>query len=420
MAERLSSTDALGGQLFDRYGQSLFTYCLLMLDSADLAAVAVHDSILVAVSHAEQLSRVPDVRTWLFAIARNECRRARHNTAPSAASGRGGWRPRADDPTAPVWQALARLGWAPRELLLLTAQQGLSYRQLANVLGVPARTARRDTNRAHHRLELTLGAALRIRPGTGRHGMRRQITAALATTPTPAVPTELSRTIRSSCRVPPRVLYFGGRAGRFEPNGFPRPWDRRRFGRVPVGRGVLAGCALALPLAAVAADAADQPPYAPPVHAAPSIPRTEAAVPPSGAPSTSATPKHSPTPSHSPSHHPSSAPPSATTPSAAAPSTAVPSVSATFASNSTLTCGAQWSGTARATVTGAPARSATVVWSANGSTHTVGMTAVGDNTFEADVSGLPSRTTVHWSVRVSTGPATASSTEQTATQSCVL
>jgi RNA polymerase sigma-70 factor (ECF subfamily) len=421
MAERSAPTDVVGGQLFDRYGQSLFTYCLLMLDSADLAGVAVHDTILVAVSHAEQLRRVPDVRTWLFAVARNEVRRARMNLPPDATADPSGFRPRPDHPSAPVWQAMMRLGWEPRELLLLTAQQGLSYRQLANVLGVPAGAARRDTNRAHHRLELTLAAALGVRPGGQRGPLRRQITAALATTPTPAVPSELSRTIRSSCRVPPRVLYFGGRAGRFETNGFPRAWDRRRFGGVPVGRGLLAGCALVLPLIAVAADATDQP-AAPPVHAAPDHHRTEAAPLPTGPAATSPTAKPSATPSHpAASHKPSSAPPTAGASSrAAAQPPAGPSVSATFAANSTLTCNPQWSGTATATVSGATARSADLLWTANGSTHAVAMTASDASHFQANVTGLPRGTTVHWSVRVTTAAATASSTEQTATQSCVL
>jgi DNA-directed RNA polymerase specialized sigma24 family protein len=419
-AERSAPTDALGGQLFDRYGQSLFTYCLLMLDSADLAGVVVHDSILVAVSHAADLTRVPDVRTWLFAVARNEVRRARLSLPPDASADPSGFRPRDDHPSAPVWQAMQRIGWEQRELLLLTAQQGLSYRQLANVLGVPARAARRDTNRAHHQLELTLGAVLGVRPGTAQRGaLRRQITAALATTPTPAVPTELSRTIRSSCRVPPRVLYFGGRAGRFEANGFPRPWDRRRFGGLPVGRGVLAGCALVLPLVAVAADATDQP-TASPVQAAPDRHPSVSAPLPTGPAATSPTAKPTPSRSHpAASHKPSATPSSAGASSAAAPPAAGTSVSATFAANSTLTCNPEWSGTATATVSGGRATAATLLWTADGTSHTVAMTATDTTHWQATVNGLP-RGTVRWSVQVTTSAGPASSTEQTATQSCVL
>lgn len=423
MTERPVPADALGGQLFDRYGQSLFTYCLLMLDSAEQAAVAVHDSVLVAVSHAAQLKRVPDPRTWLFAIARNEVRRVRLNQPLNVPAGSSGFRPRADHPSAPVWQAIQRVGWEQRELLLLTAQQGLSYRQLANVLGIPARAARRETNRAHHHLELTLSAALGTRPGNAaqRGALRRQITAALATTPTPAVPSELSRRIRSSCRIPPRVLYFGGRAGRFEKKGFPRPWDRRRLGGVPLGRGALAGCALVLPLIAVAADATGQP--STPVRAAPRLHRTEAAPLPSATASASPTAKPSARPSHraSASQHPSSAPPS-TGPSsrpAAPPATRI-GVSATFAADSTtLTCTPQWSGTATATVSGGSASSAELLWTAGGTTHPVPMTATDATHWQVNVSNLP-QGSVSWRV-IATGPtSSASSGERTASQSCTL
>ena len=60
---------------YDRYAAALYGYCHWMLhDSAD-AAEALQDTFVVAAATLSELSEPSKLRPWLFALARNECRR---------------------------------------------------------------------------------------------------------------------------------------------------------------------------------------------------------------------------------------------------------------------------------------------------------------------------------------------------------
>ena len=60
---------------YDRYAAALYGYCHWMLhDSAD-AAGALKDTFVIAAATLSDLSEPSKLRPWLFALARNECRR---------------------------------------------------------------------------------------------------------------------------------------------------------------------------------------------------------------------------------------------------------------------------------------------------------------------------------------------------------
>ena len=60
---------------YDRYAAALYGYCHWMLhDSAD-AAEALKDTFVIAAATLGDLSEPAKLRPWLFALARNECRR---------------------------------------------------------------------------------------------------------------------------------------------------------------------------------------------------------------------------------------------------------------------------------------------------------------------------------------------------------
>ena len=60
---------------YDRYAAALYGYCHWMLhDSAD-AAGALKDTFVIAAATLSDLSDPSKLRPWLFALARNECRR---------------------------------------------------------------------------------------------------------------------------------------------------------------------------------------------------------------------------------------------------------------------------------------------------------------------------------------------------------
>ena len=83
---------------YDRYAAALYGYCHWMLhDSAD-AAGALKDTFVIAAATLRDLSEPSELRPWLFALARNECRRrirpmsaARDEEEAGAATSRPMW-----------------------------------------------------------------------------------------------------------------------------------------------------------------------------------------------------------------------------------------------------------------------------------------------------------------------------------------
>ena len=60
---------------YDRYAAALYGYCHWMLhDSAD-AAESLQDTFVLAAATLSDLPEPSKLRPWLFALARNECRR---------------------------------------------------------------------------------------------------------------------------------------------------------------------------------------------------------------------------------------------------------------------------------------------------------------------------------------------------------
>jgi len=72
-------------EAYDRYAMPLYTYCRSMLREPADAADAVQDTFLVATAKLRDLREPAKLRSWLYAVARNEClRRLRAGAALSA------------------------------------------------------------------------------------------------------------------------------------------------------------------------------------------------------------------------------------------------------------------------------------------------------------------------------------------------
>ena len=72
-------------EAYDRYAMPLYSYCRSMLREPADAAEAVQDTFLVAAAKLRDLRDPGQLRSWLYAVARNEClRRLRAGTARAA------------------------------------------------------------------------------------------------------------------------------------------------------------------------------------------------------------------------------------------------------------------------------------------------------------------------------------------------
>src|SRR5260370_23605030 len=64
-------------EAYDRYAESLYGYCGWMLGESDRAADTVQDTFAIAAANLRGLRDPRRLRSWLYAVARNECRRHR-------------------------------------------------------------------------------------------------------------------------------------------------------------------------------------------------------------------------------------------------------------------------------------------------------------------------------------------------------
>ena len=162
-------------EAYDRYAMPLYSYCRSILREPADAADAVQDTFLVATAKLRDLRDRARLRSWLYAVARNEClRRLRAGTALSALE------EAADIPaeTAEVGTATER---AEVQQLVRAAIQGLNPDQrdvielsliaeldgdeLAGALGVSRNHAHALLSRARSQLERSLGALIVARTG---------------------------------------------------------------------------------------------------------------------------------------------------------------------------------------------------------------------------------------------------------------
>src|SRR5262245_12026345 len=162
-------------EAYDRYATPLYSFCRTMLREPADAADAVQDTFVIAAPRMSGLRDPERLRSWLYAVARNEClRRLRAGSlhasieeAPDVtdeAADVGADVERADL-RALVSDALGGVGPAEREVLELQLRQGLSAGEVASVLGVSRNHAHALLSRARDQLATSLGALVVARTG---------------------------------------------------------------------------------------------------------------------------------------------------------------------------------------------------------------------------------------------------------------
>ena len=162
-------------EAYDRYAMPLYSYCRSILREPADAADAVQDTFLVATAKLRDLRDRARLRSWLYAVARNEClRRLRAGTAlsaleeaadiPAEAAEIGVAAERADVQQL-VRAAIDGLNPGERDVIELSLIQELDGAELADALGVSRNHAHALLSRARSQLERSLGALIVARTG---------------------------------------------------------------------------------------------------------------------------------------------------------------------------------------------------------------------------------------------------------------
>lgn len=168
-------------EIYDRYADRLYDYCVGLLGDRDAAADCVHDAFCVAATDLGNLREPDKLRPWLYSIVRNHAmRRLRgryreevSESVPDLASADIG------PDTLAAQSELARLvadaagglSDRDRELLELSYRHGLDGPELAEALGVTLTNANTMVFRLRQTVERCLGALLVARAArANRHG----------------------------------------------------------------------------------------------------------------------------------------------------------------------------------------------------------------------------------------------------------
>jgi RNA polymerase sigma factor (sigma-70 family) len=163
-------------EIYDFYAPRLFDYSHALLRDQDLAADALHDSLIATQEHISKLREPERFRSWLYAIVRNECLRLlsdpdrpdqRHEAPeqPEDAFLDAEERQRLEDTRQLVHSALAGLSARQREAVDLSARHDLSAEELAGVLGVSTQQATELVAQARDGLDNAFAAAIIARTG---------------------------------------------------------------------------------------------------------------------------------------------------------------------------------------------------------------------------------------------------------------
>ena len=158
-------------ELYDRFAASLYRLCYSLLLNEQDAEDILQESFLYAFKNLHRFdSRKASLKTWLYTIAISRCRntyrrkrfitvditqwlglelKAPPSEAPEAAAIRR-------DASDSISEALQVLSPRLREAIVLRYGQGMTYREISEVMGCPQKTAESRVRLGHQRLRKAL------------------------------------------------------------------------------------------------------------------------------------------------------------------------------------------------------------------------------------------------------------------------
>ena len=155
--------------LYQQHSRAIFYLALRFLGDAQKAEDATHDVFLKAFRKLDQFRHEASARTWLYRIAINHCQNLQqswHNRHVTANSDDAIWEHSASRTDSPlrvletkelgqrIQQTLDRLSDEYRLLLLLVADEELSYEQIAALVGQSTDAVRGKLHRARKNFAL--------------------------------------------------------------------------------------------------------------------------------------------------------------------------------------------------------------------------------------------------------------------------
>lgn len=186
----MAGDKAAFAQIYDRYADRLYDFCVGMLRDYDAAADCVQETFCVAATRLHQLREADRLRPWLYSVARNEAlRRLRERRRETPSDELPDVQ--SDDASPDTLSARTELadliaevagGLSDRDraLLDLTFRHGLDGSELADALGVSHTNANTMVHRLRRTIERSLGALLVARRARNTPGACAELREILA------------------------------------------------------------------------------------------------------------------------------------------------------------------------------------------------------------------------------------------------
>jgi RNA polymerase sigma-70 factor (ECF subfamily) len=143
--EFLNGSDLAFVNLYNRYKQSAYVYCLKILGDGDAAKDVVQGVFLKVYERRSQLLHPERFKSWLLMIARNDCLSTMRKASwiaelPEESEDTGTLPPTSavekEEEIALVARAITRLKPDMKEVVILREYENLSYKEIADVVGV--------------------------------------------------------------------------------------------------------------------------------------------------------------------------------------------------------------------------------------------------------------------------------------------
>lgn len=159
-------------QCVDAHAESLYRVAYRLTGNHDLANELTQESYLQAWAHIGTLKEITKLRSWMFAILRNQysklirkiarTRQLDDSTANSIAAPQSEYSGEEPDSVRSVRNAIEQLEENQKLPLLLVAMEGLSVEEAADALDIPKGTVLSRMHRGRKKLKSILKSELEI------------------------------------------------------------------------------------------------------------------------------------------------------------------------------------------------------------------------------------------------------------------
>lgn len=152
-------------ELYKRYSRRLYLYCKKIVGDIDLARDAFQDTFVTFYNESKVNRNIPNVSAFLYRVAHNFClnslkKEKAHKTVDDFLVQTSEFSPENNELMGLISSALELLPLEFKDVFVLKEYQGMSYVEIADILGIPESTVKIRSHRARLKIRKILAPYL--------------------------------------------------------------------------------------------------------------------------------------------------------------------------------------------------------------------------------------------------------------------